>query len=190
LNTFDLPPITGTTVERIRDMMLWQGSCMRAMADNTPPPMPPPTLDLQALMQQAQHESQNPPPTIRGLRDAAESITASPFQPETAFKDSPMVEYEYKELLLDHSKLIDFGANYAEFDGLGKLAYLDEIDKIQDRWESFFFRFKLMGKINEEYKKQCDYFLSSMNMNEGDFHSLLTKAHMMMRQDAEGERES
>jgi hypothetical protein len=45
----------------------------------------------------------------------------------------------------------DLGATYvyADFYPLGKLAYLDEIDKIQDRWESFFFRSNLMGKLNE-----------------------------------------
>jgi hypothetical protein len=100
-----------------------------------------------------------------------------------------MIEDEYKKMVLDHSKLIDFGATYADFDPLGKLAYLDEIEKIQDRWESFFFRFKFMGKLNEEYKKQCDYFLASMNTDEEDFRALLTKTQHLMRQDAERERD-
>lgn len=162
---------------------------MKAMADNTPPPMPPPSIDLQALMQQAQDGTQKSPPTIRAMKDAAESITASPFDPEVVFRDSPLVEEEYKKLVLDHSKLITFGATYADFDPLGKLAYLDEIEKIEERWESFFFRFKLMGKINEEYKKQCDIYLASMNMGESEFRELLSKSHQLMRQDAERERD-
>eukprot|EP00980_Cylindrotheca_fusiformis_P016191 scaffold4809_cov116-Cylindrotheca_fusiformis.AAC.15 len=177
-----------TSVENIRDMMRWQAGCLRALADNSPPPMPPPTLDMVALMQQAQDESIKPPPSIRGLQEAAESITAEPFDPKIAFSESPMIEDEYKRLVLDHSKLIDFGASYADFDPLGKLAFLDEIEKIQDRWDSFYFRFKLMGKLNEKYKKQCDYFLASMNMNEEDFRDLLKKTHQLMRKDAERER--
>jgi hypothetical protein len=59
----------GASVESIRDMMRWQARCLRALAENTPPPMPPPTLDLQALIQQAQDESNKPPPTIRGLQE-------------------------------------------------------------------------------------------------------------------------
>lgn len=45
-----------------------------------------------------------------------------------------------------------------------------------------------MGKLNEGDKKQCDYFLASMNMEEEDFRDPLVKTHELMRQDAERER--
>jgi hypothetical protein len=87
-----------------------------------------------------------------------------------------------------HSALIDFGAKYDSFDPLGKLAFLDEIDKIQDRWDIFFTRFKLMGAINSDCKRQCDQFLASMSVTEDDYRMLLKKCHELMRKDAERER--
>ena len=117
---------------------------------------------------------------------AAESITANPFDPSQL--ESETIKDEYKKLVLDHSNAIEFGGKYDDFDPLGKLAYLDEIEKIEERWESFFFRFKLMNAINEDYKKQCDQFLASMSMTEDDFRKLLKKGHDLMRKDAERER--
>lgn len=176
----------GVTVDSIKSMMRWQGGCMRAIADNTPPPMPPPDLDLQAMMKQAQDPEITPPPSMSAMQ-AAEAIMASPFDPSNL--ESEIVKDEYKKLGVDHSNLIEFGANYAEFDPLGKLAFLDEVDKIEERWDSFFFRFKLMDAINDEYKRQCDQFLASMNMDETDYRTLLNKCHRLMREDAEMERD-
>jgi hypothetical protein len=82
----------GASVESIRELVVcgpWPKIHRR--------PCHPPTLDLQALIQQAQDESNKPPPTIRGLQDAAESITADPFDPTSAFGESPMIEDKYKK---------------------------------------------------------------------------------------------
>lgn len=102
--------------------MLYEAGCLRALAENSQPPVPPPTLDM-------------PPPSIRRFEDAAKSITAKPFDAAAAFDESAMIEEEYDILVVDHSRLIDFGSSYADFDPLGKLAFLDEIEKIQNRWE-------------------------------------------------------
>ena len=174
----------GVTVESIASMMRWQGGCMRAMATNRPPPMPPADLDLQQLLFKSQ-ESSSKPPSITAMA-AAESITANPFNPSSF--ESETVKEEYAELVRDHSALIDFGAKYESFDPLGKLAFLDEIEKIQDRWDVFFMRFKLMDAINIDYKRECDQFLASMSMTEDGYRKLLNKCHELMRKDAEGER--
>ena len=125
----------GVSSSTIQSMMRWQAGCMRAMADNTPPPMPPPDLDLQAMMAQAtqSEESGAKTPSISAMQ-AAEAITANPFKPSDL--ESGPVKEEYKKLVLDHSNLIEFGGKYDEFDPVGKLSYLDEIEKIEERWVS------------------------------------------------------
>lgn len=178
----------GVTVDGMKSMMRWQAGCMRAMADNTIPPMPPADMDLNAMMQQAQNaanENGKPPPSITAMQ-AAESITANPFDPSKL--ESEEIKKEYKKLILDHANFIEFGGNYDDFDALGKLAFLDEIEKIEERWEAFFFRFKLMDALDKEYKKQCDAFLASMSMDEESYRKLLKKSHDLLRQDAKRER--
>jgi hypothetical protein len=181
----------GVSPQSIASMMRWQSNCMRAMADGMPPPMPPPDLDLQSMMEQAQQEAissdkkNSKTPSISAMQ-AAEQITADPFDPHVF--ESEMIAEEYKKLVLDHSNLIENGAKYAEFDPLGKLSYLDHIERIEERWESFFFRFKLMNAVNEEYTKQCEQFLASMKLTEDEYRELLRESHRMMRQDAERER--
>jgi|UPI000581A80F hypothetical protein len=175
----------GVTVQSIGSMMRWQGACMRAMAKNTPPPMPPSDLDLAKLMQQANDSREKPSITAMA---AAESITSSPFSGDEEAFQSPTVKDEYEKLCRDHMSLIQFGGKYAEFDPLGKIRYLDEIEKIEDRWEVFFARFKLMGFLNKSYVTQCNDFLASMGLDEEQYRKLLKKCHNMMRSDAEADR--
>lgn len=175
LQTHDL------TVDEIASMMRWQAGCMRAMADNTPPPMPP--MDLQKMMQQNEREK----PSITAMT-AAEAITKAPFSKDSVAFASPNVKQEYEALCRDHMNLIEFGAKYDTFDPFGKLYYLNEIEKIEDRWDVFFTRFKLMGQLDPEYLEQCNQFLASMGMNEEEYRQLLKKCHDIMREEAEAER--
>mmetsp|Transcript_13012 Transcript_13012/g.23557 ORF Transcript_13012/g.23557 Transcript_13012/m.23557 type:complete len:345 (+) Transcript_13012:40-1074(+) len=175
----------GVSAEVVASMMKWQSGCMKAMADSTPPPMPPPDLDLLKMMEQS--NTDNPPPSITSMT-SAEKITATPFSDDSDMFDSPTVRDEYKQLCEDHANLIEMGASYANFDPSGNIAYIDEIEKIDDRWQVFFARFKLMGKLDKEFVRQCDAFLASMGMNEEQYQELLKKAHQIMRDDAERER--
>jgi len=77
---------------------------------------------------------------------------------------------------------------YTSFDPLGKLVFLDEIEKIEDRWDVFFARFSLMGALNKDYIEQCNEFLASMSLNEQEYRELLKKCHLNMREEAEAER--
>jgi hypothetical protein len=84
--------------------------------------------------------------------------------------------------------LIEFGATYEHFDPLGKLAYLDEIQKVQDRWDILFTRCSLMCALKKDYVAQCDSILASMGKKEADFRQLLKHCHDIMREEAERER--
>jgi hypothetical protein len=169
----------------IASMMRWQSACMKAFANGQAIPAPPPNVDL-ASLQRAQESmtSDTRVPSIHSMA-AAEKITSTPFTGEEQAFKSDLVKAEYECLCRDHSKLIHMGAAYASFDRLGKLAYLDEIENIQERWDVFFARFSLMGSLNKTFIKQCDQFLNTMGMNESDFKILLKRAHDIMRQDAE-----
>jgi hypothetical protein len=177
----------GVDADSVAKMMKWQSGCMIAMANNTPPPMPPPELDLMKLMQQQPNDESQKPPSISSMA-AAEKITANPFTGEEEAFESPLVRAEYETLCRDHCNLIEMGASYANFDPSGKIAYIDQMEKIQDRWNVFFARFKLLGKMNTTFTRQCNDFLASMGMDEEQYTKLLKKAHEIMRQDAERER--
>jgi len=182
------------SIETVAFMMKWQGNCMRAMAENKPPPMPPPDInfeEVQKIMQQQQQQSESGSgkgsPSISGM-SAAMQITAAPFTGDESVFQQSIVKDEYETLCRDHSGLIDFGAKYSEFDPLGKIRYLDEIEKIEERWDVFFARFSLMGALNKEWASQCDTFLESMGMDEQEYRELLKKSHQIMRDEAERER--
>jgi hypothetical protein len=174
----------GMTVDGIASMIRWQAGCMRAMANNTPPPMPPAHMDLEQLMNNNQQREK---PSITAMA-AAETITVSPFSKNSPAFEAPNVKQEHDTLCRDHRNLIEFGAKYDSFDPLGKFYYLDEIEKIEDRWDVFFTRFKLMGQLDATYLQQCDRFLASMGMNEEEYRKLLKQSHALMREEAEAER--
>ncbi|CAB9528764.1 Domain of unknown function (DUF1825) [Seminavis robusta] len=177
--------VHGQSVAQLGAMMKWQSACMRAMADNTHPPLPPPDIDLGKLMAEANNDSADKPSPSMSAMTAAEQITSPPFDDA---KLDGVVKEEYEKLCRDHQSLIEFGAKYDTFDPLGKLAFLDQVEAIEERWDVFFTRFSLMGALNDTYIQQCNGFLQSMGMTEQDYRTLLRKSHEIMRQDAEAER--
>ena len=176
-----------SSVESTASMMRWQAACMRAVANDCPPPMPPPNVDLTKMMEQVQDPTRKAPPTMTAMA-AAEKITATPFSGDEAAFGSETVKAEYMQLCRDHMSLIEFGGKYDEFDPTGKIYYLDEIEKIEERWDIFFARFSLLGALNQQYVKQCDAFLASMGLTEAEYRQLLQLCHEKMRDDAERER--
>ena len=156
---------------------------MRAMALNAPPPMPPADLDLQQLMSRTAGDK--PPPSMTRM-SAAEQITSNPFD-KSALK-TKTIRKEYEQLCSEHMNLIELGDRYSTFDPTGKIAFIDEIEKIENRWDVFFTRFSLMGALNPDFSRQCEAFLMSMNLSAGEYRTLLKRAHELMRHDAEEER--
>ena len=183
----------GQSSGEIAIMMRWQAQCMLAMADNKPPPFPPAEIDVMKLMNEAKKNQEagaggdGQPPSLAAMT-AAEKITSTPFNGDEAAFESDTVREEYEALCRDHFNLIDFGSSYATFDPMGKLAYLDEVDKIEERWNVFFARFSLLGQLNQDFVRQCDAFLMSMGLDEDGFRDLLKRTHAIMREDAERER--
>lgn len=176
----------GVTPDGLANMMRWQATCLLSLANHTPPPMPPKDLDLQRIMRQAEKEGGKPPSMTK--MSGAEKITAEPFTGKEAIFETPMVQDEYIKLCEEHENLIAFGGSYANFDPTGKIAFLDQIEQIEDRWDIFFTRFKLTGQMDPEYEKQCNDFLASMNLDEADYRAMLKRAHDMMRKEANQER--
>lgn len=174
---------SGVTPKSVTSIMRWQGGCMRAMALNAPPPMPPGDLDLQQLMSSS--SSDKPPPSMTRM-SAAVQITSNPF--DKSALQTALIRNEYKRLCSDHMNLIELGARYSTFDPTGKVAYIDEMERIENRWDDFFSRFSLTGVLNSDFSRQCEAFLMSMNLNAEECRMLLKRAHESMRCDAEEER--
>ena len=180
----------GTSTQAITLLVRWQSGCMRAHADRHPPPMPPPGLDLKAMFEDAKQKpfsssaKKDKTPSISAMQ-AAERITSISFEID-AF-ESDTVKDEYRQLVRDHSSLIEAGATYNNLDPLEKLSFLDQIEIVEDRWDAFFFRFKLMDSLNQDYIDQCEEYLSSMKLTEDEYRHLLKESHRRMRQDAEKE---
>ena len=117
-------------VTQVAAGMLWQAACLRAVASGNPPPPPPADLDLAKLMASPQQQS------MPAMMEASNSgVDAQPFD-AAALDASPTIREEWNQLCADHEQLVvQMGANYGNFDPLGKLAFLDELAKVQDRWQ-------------------------------------------------------
>jgi hypothetical protein len=118
---------------------------------------------------------------------ACVKVTAIPMGENNPLFDTPTVKKDYVKLCRDHTNLIEMGSKYNNFDASGKLAYLDAISMIGDRWDAF-----LMARGNyleQAFVKQCRDFLTSMSLNEEDYRFILKKAHGIMRADVEKERD-
>ena len=174
------------SVEDLAASMKWQAACLRAMANNESPPLPPPGVNFNKLLQAAQDDTS---PSIGTMMATAERLTAKPFRGDEAiFESSPLVKHEFEQLCRDHQHLVDFGGNYGNFDPLGKLYFLDEIQKIHERWDVFFARASLMEMIDSNYTRQVHDFLEAMDLNETTYRQQLDEAHQIMRRAAEKER--
>jgi hypothetical protein len=118
---------------------------------------------------------------------AAVKVTATPLGENCPIFDNPTVKKDYVKLCRDHANLIEMGSKYTNFDAAGKLAYLDAVAMIGDRWDAFFVA--RGSYLDEAFAKQCHDFLTSMSLNEEDYRVMLKKAHGIMRADAEKERD-
>mmetsp|Transcript_101438 Transcript_101438/g.327340 ORF Transcript_101438/g.327340 Transcript_101438/m.327340 type:complete len:252 (-) Transcript_101438:79-834(-) len=167
----------GRSPEAMGATVRFQVECMRAFADGRFPPPPPPGLDL------------TPPKegTAGGLMTYS-AIEAEPFTGSESLFRQQVVRDEYEALTRDHMQLIKLGEQYGTFDPLGKVAFIDQIEAVEARWDVFFARFALVGGLNPDFKEQSEAFLSSMGLGAGEFRRLLRDAHDAMRRDAEAQR--
>eukprot|EP01083_Nonionella_stella_P150329 478777_1 len=141
------------------------------MADNKPPPFPPAGIDIMKMMEQAKkaQESQdgsNQPPSMTSMA-AAEKITTTPFLGDEPAFESDTVREEYEALCRDHNGLVNFGKSYATFDPMGKIAYLDEIDKIEERWDVFFCKVFSPWPIKSRFREAMQCILREHEFDRG-----------------------
>lgn len=181
----------GESLESVGVMMRWQADNMRAFANGQPPLPPPPGLDLAKLARQQQEAMQGggPSPSVMDKISAAQAVDSTPFTGDEAAFESDVVKEEYRDLCRAHANLIQLGETFGTFDPLGKIAYLDALEAIQERWDVFFSRFALLGALNPTFKQQTEAFLNSMGMSSESFREVLREAHAQMRKDAEVERD-
>ena len=176
----------GESFDTICSQMRWQADSMRAFSMGMPPPPLPAGMDMEKLMQQQQKAGAQPSPMAQV--GAAQSVDSAPFTGKESAFDSPVVREEYESLCRAHSSTITLGEGYGNFDALGKLAYLDALEAVEDRWDVFYTRFALLGALNPTFKEQTDDFLSALGMDVTTFREVLREAHVLMREDAERER--
>merc|ERR1712137_777087 len=138
--------------------------------------MPPPGVDLSAPQNGGPGGAMSPP-----------SITADPFSGKDNF-GSEVVNREYLDLCSDHQQLVKLGEQYGSFDPLGKLAFLDQVERIEERWDVFYGRSALLGELSPDFRRQSQEFLAAMGLGAGEFRKLLSEAHESMRKSAEAER--
>ena len=177
----------GQSLQAIGLAMRWQVDAMRAFAKGQMPPMPPAGLDLEAMSRQ--QEQGGGGGGMAGALGGPPAIDTTPFDGSESAFESPVVKEEYEALCREHAALVSLGASYGSYDALGKLAFLDALDAVEGRWDIFFTRFSLVGALNADFKRQSDAFLQSMGLSPQSFRALLGKAHQIMRDEAEAERQ-
>jgi len=172
----------GENLESIGIMMRWQAENMRAFANNEPPRPPPPGIDHAKLAEQQQRSGQQ---SMMAQISAASAVDSSPFTGNEAAFESPVVREEYEKLCRDHAGMIKLGESFGTFDAAGKIAFLDALEAVEERWDTFFARFALLGAINPDFEQQTSNFLESMGMPAGTFREVLAEAHSEMKREAE-----
>lgn len=169
----------GQNIDAVGTMMRWQADNMRAFATGGMPTPPPPGIDLTQMMtQQGKGNGLN-------VMDAAGSITAFPFLENTAVFKSDIVNEEWQKLAQDHAEMIKVGEEYGSFDREGKVIFIDRLEELENRWDTFYSRVGLMGAINPDFEKQTAEYFEVMGMSNSEFRDVLAEAHLQMRRDAD-----
>ncbi|KAJ1629670.1 hypothetical protein T492DRAFT_1009312 [Pavlovales sp. CCMP2436] len=165
---------SGNSLDDICVGMEWQVQAMRAAADGRPPP-PQPDIDFG---KDTGFTFQSSPPPL----------TAQPFVNGAAAFESELIQAEYESIYREHGQLIRMGERFGIFDPRGRLAFLDALEAVEDRWDVFYGRFSLMDAINPEFAQQADEFIRAMGLSGAeDLRLLLREAHQKMRDRAQRE---
>ena len=118
----------GQDFDQVAVGLRWQAACCRAVANDEMPPFPPSNLDLEKMM--STDTSQIPSMSVMSERL---QIDAPPFTSTDSTFESSTVKRDFNKLCTDHRNLVEIGIKYGRFDPLGKIAFLDEIEKVEER---------------------------------------------------------
>lgn len=141
----------------IEDSVKWQINSMKAFATGQSPPMP--NAKTVEMMQKKSGGSMSSPPTI----------VSTPFTGQEACFEDSTIRQTFLTLQSDHENLIRMGSGYGSFDPLGKLAYLDQMEKIEERWALLMTKLDLGQHISREFKDETSAFLGGMNLSVREF---------------------
>lgn len=182
----------GESLESVGLMMKWQAENMKAFAMGMPPFPPPPGVDLEKLAKQQEEQMRGGgggPGSMTAQLNAASQVDAVPFTGREKAFESEVVKSEYESICRSHDSIIKMGEKFGTFDPLGKIAFLDALEAVEERWDVFFGRFALMGELNQEFVEQTTTFLEALGMSVEEYRTCLNEAHDLMRADAEAERQ-
>ncbi|KAA8493426.1 hypothetical protein FVE85_8871 [Porphyridium purpureum] len=150
-------------------------------AGRAPPPPPPASLrpHIATLSRLEQQSSM-------GFRLPQSQYTFTDFM-RTAFQDVGGVgRAELEKLGDDTTALVKLGESYGTFDRAGKLAYIDQVEKMDERWFLLFKRYQLLNKLGPEYFEFTDQYLKDVQLKTPqEYHQLLARARNLMREAAE-----
>ena len=148
----------GQTLQDLDDAVNWQIDSMSAYSNGAIPPPPPPNV-MKVI--NAQREASQPP--SMGFSTIPERVTPPFTGSESCFKtdDGELLE-ALQKLQSDHERLVNLGAEYGRFDGLGRVAFIDEVEKIEDRWAVLMSKVNLMGQVNSAFKVETEEFLGGI----------------------------
>jgi len=51
-------------------------------------------------------------------------------------------------------QFIEFGGNVGTFDPLGRIAFVNQLEQIEERWDVFLARFSLMGMLDQMFAEE------------------------------------
>ena len=169
----------GSDEKLLEKMIDLQIEGMEAFAAGRPPPMP--TAEEQKAIE-AMTQSGGAPPTL--LSQPA-PVTALPFADDSAALRSDVVREEFAALTADHRGLIEMGADFGSWDGFGQVMFLDRVDAIEERWNVFLGRFRLLGDLNPEFLEQTEAFLAGIGLSTEEYLELHQQSHARLREAAE-----
>eukprot|EP00747_Dinoflagellata_sp_TGD_P078178 gnl/TRDRNA2_/TRDRNA2_159943_c0_seq2.p1 gnl/TRDRNA2_/TRDRNA2_159943_c0~~gnl/TRDRNA2_/TRDRNA2_159943_c0_seq2.p1 ORF type:complete len:400 (+),score=71.61 gnl/TRDRNA2_/TRDRNA2_159943_c0_seq2:44-1243(+) len=176
----------GQSFDAMQTLMKWQVESLRCLSRGQAPPELPKGIDMSKLQAGAQQDNV----AVRMLGSPMPQVDVLPFVQDSPAFQSEVVQEEYKQLGIDHASIIKLGEQYGTFDPLGKIAFLDQVEAIEERWDIFFSRFALMDALNPKFEEQTSSALNAMGMDVQIFRENLAEAHALMRKDAEDERDA
>mmetsp|Transcript_14432 Transcript_14432/g.38631 ORF Transcript_14432/g.38631 Transcript_14432/m.38631 type:complete len:329 (-) Transcript_14432:92-1078(-) len=92
---------------------------------------------------------------------------------------------EQKQLMREHEQLVSFGSSYGSFDRVGKLAFLDAMEGVEERWRLMLKRLELTGELSQLYADESRKIVNMLGLRDAaDYRLLVREARDIMRADA------
>lgn len=158
----------------------WQRQSLNAEAEGRLPPPPPRNVNMTALYSMSTSLSRTTSMLMTPL-----SVSLPFLSEEASSMESPVVRDEVLALMADHETVVKLGRGYRSFDPAGKIAYLDELESIKERWRIFYARVRLMGALSPELIVDGRAVVEAIGFpSVRQFHAAMDEVHRQMRAEA------